>query len=1354
MGTRIFTLLFYLLGWISPSSIASISPNSCIDQHGTIYPTTSGDGYITTTREYQSEESKPLALTVSLIDDDSTISKVGSTVKVNRDGPSISYNYVRAFVPFNTRAIPDLADITTASLWIYVPTGGIKGIPTIRVVRTDQEDTSLLQESDYKKCEYSFVQDEYKDSAVRGMSNDITHFHEGWNEIPLNNEGIAWINKFGTTKFGLREVEYDCAGNHPQNVKESTVTFHSSRGDNPPYLAIRYSMEPSEHRYSIEDANDLYCEKNNGSDGSHLNGFPTDVIANPSFDGSLLQLKPSQGSHHFPLVNDDSDNSYLFVKNSTKETSDQFRFERTHGGGQINSVTIYYRYRAGKSGDTHPTGKAIIRLDSGSGVSEGDSLDLQADGEWHTASFTWDINPNAGRGWKWEDIIGSPFPSYMEGGVSFKCGVSSEDDFVECSKVWMVINISELLLGKDENGQTWDIGLRFDARKFAQGNRVEYARVILPLSKVQLAESGTLKLIIKGENVDGSKNFSDGKRPSQRATTAASVLWDINERELSGDMIYHVSPYPVATPDISSIINEILARPNWSEQCQNRAITLLIDDRGTHANNHLSVVNFRRLFEETALEIYETVRDCMIAKEIVCRVTDTSAVINCISLVPLDMKVEYTLALDEHWDRSTISDGVTVSIPMYGDYHVIEESLTDLSSNSHYKYRIHYRKSGIGNFIKSDEVHTFHTQRSEGSSFVFTIEADSHISHFTSYTSSADAVDLVPHSPWFKQLYRKGMQAIDDEDADFHINLGDWGDQCGEFTTGITKETAMLRYIRFRQYQETKAWPMYVVLGNHEGENPTRYKDLYPDNMRHGRRYVIPNPTRDGGTVESFYKIPGDRDSYFAWDWGDALFIVLDPFGYCEYNVDDDAWNWTLGETQYNWLWNVLSNSDKRYKFVFIHHLVGGKPDDKWNYGKGGIEYVKHSVGRNPTFEWGGENDRGENEYRHGGRRDTDGGHWAHGSIHDMLVANRVTAVFKGHDHVYVEQELDGIKYITCPTLCNACSRDEMYADDGGFYTAGNYSEGIRVDNYGYIKAEVNPNEVIIRYIGNIRDVDTDDDNFTTYQQGEVRRSFRIEPYDSDDDGIPDCNDNCLYAPNTDQDDGDKDGIGNACDNCPFVPNPSQKDTDGDCLGDECDEFPDDYDSRKLDSDVDGRGDMCDNCPTTPNPKQEDNDRDGFGNACDKCEDLYNPKQEDLDHDGLGDVCDNCPNIANAGQEDFDNDGVGDMCDDHDGDGVSDQDDNCLYVSNPGQEDTYPPDGNRCGDACDCIGNLDKDGEVGIRDFSIFNQDFGRKDCTQDNPCSGDFDCDGDVDDKDYSLLKKNMGRMNCATCEFSCSYK
>jgi len=63
---------------------------------------------------------------------------------------------------------------------------------------------------------------------------------------------------------------------------------------------------------------------------------------------------------------------------------------------------------------------------------------------------------------------------------------------------------------------------------------------------------------------------------------------------------------------------------------------------------------------------------------------------------------------------------------------------------------------------------------------------------------------------------------------------------------------------------------------------------------------------------------------------------------------------------------------------------------------------------------------------------------------------------------------------------------------------------------------------------------------------------------DTDQDGIPDMEDNCVSTANESQEDTDDDGVGNACDNCPEISNPEQEDGDGDGIGCACDSCPDD----------------------------------------------------------------------------------------------------------------------------------------------------------------------------------------------------
>lgn len=145
--------------------------------------------------------------------------------------------------------------------------------------------------------------------------------------------------------------------------------------------------------------------------------------------------------------------------------------------------------------------------------------------------------------------------------------------------------------------------------------------------------------------------------------------------------------------------------------------------------------------------------------------------------------------------------------------------------------------------------------------------------------------------------------------------------------------------------------------------------------------------------------------------------------------------------------------------------------------------------------------------------------------------------------------------------------------------------------------------------------------------------------------------------------DSDEDGIPDEEDNCVLAANPDQRDLDGDGLGDVCDD----------DIDGDGVDNGLDNCPFFANPEQEDADGNGVGDICEPT--------ADGDKDGIANNEDNCPFSPNPDQSDLDNDGIGDLCDDDmDGDGLLNQEDNCPTMPNPSQLDS---NGDQKGDACD-----------------------------------------------------------------------
>ena len=118
---------------------------------------------------------------------------------------------------------------------------------------------------------------------------------------------------------------------------------------------------------------------------------------------------------------------------------------------------------------------------------------------------------------------------------------------------------------------------------------------------------------------------------------------------------------------------------------------------------------------------------------------------------------------------------------------------------------------------------------------------------------------------------------------------------------------------------------------------------------------------------------------------------------------------------------------------------------------------------------------------------------------------------------------------------------------------------------------------------------------------------------------------------------------------------------------------------------------------------------------------------------------------------------------DSDDDTIPDDLDNCPETPNPGQEDFFPPGGNGIGDACECEGNFDCDGDCDGTDAATFKADFGRSGfnnpCQAGNPCKGDFDCDNDTDGTDAAVFKSDFGRSDfstpCPICtvEEWCSY-
>ena len=337
-----------------------------------------------------------------------------------------------------------------------------------------------------------------------------------------------------------------------------------------------------------------------------------------------------------------------------------------------------------------------------------------------------------------------------------------------------------------------------------------------------------------------------------------------------------------------------------------------------------------------------------------------------------------------YWEYGTSTGNYTMNTPTFTSKTdtALAANFTGLSPDKEYFYRTRYRAAGTsGNFLSGPE-HTFHTLRPKGSTFTFAIEADPHMD-----TNSLPA------------SYTLTLQNILSKNPDFLIDLGDIF--MSEKLQVKNQANITARHLLYRPYfgATCHSVPLFLVIGNHEGENGWSIDGTatsLPVLTANTRKVFYPNPVPDGFYSGDSIPEPyvGLRGNYYAWEWGDALFIVLDPYWY---TITKPGWGWTLGEEQYSWFRQVITNSTAKFKFVFCHQLVGGNGTD----GRGGSEFASYfeQGGRNSDSTWGFDANRPG---------------WQK-TIHELMVENHANIFFHGHDHCYAKQDFDGIVYQEVP---------------------------------------------------------------------------------------------------------------------------------------------------------------------------------------------------------------------------------------------------------------------------------------------------------------------------------------------------
>lgn len=388
--------------------------------------------------------------------------------------------------------------------------------------------------------------------------------------------------------------------------------------------------------------------------------------------------------------------------------------------------------------------------------------------------------------------------------------------------------------------------------------------------------------------------------------------------------------------------------------------------------------------------------------------------------------------------------------------------LRDLTPDSEYRYRLHTRRELAEGELEASEERAFSTQRAPGKPFVFCVQADSHLDENMSAAT-----------------YERTLANVLADRPDFLIDLGDTF-MTDKYGPRFQESAAHYQAQRYYFGLACRSVPLLMALGNHDGEagyaaGPGGIAE-WSYRMRAER---FPPPTIEAGgiyTGRTDYSA-GRGANYFAFEWGDALFVVLDPFWPTQQRVrgasakegfTDESWARTLGREQYDWLVRTLRGSRAPLRFLFTHHLVGGRGREA----RGGVESAPH-------FEWGGRNADGSDGFA--ARRPG----WP-APIHAVLVEHGVSAVFHGHDHLFVRSELDGVVYQCVPQPGNERSNTRSAAEYG-------YASGVVLPSPGHLRIRVSSQRATVEFVRSAP-LASDARRSAPERNGEVVYSYDVSP--------------------------------------------------------------------------------------------------------------------------------------------------------------------------------------------------------------------------------------------------------------------
>ena len=414
-----------------------------------------------------------------------------------------------------------------------------------------------------------------------------------------------------------------------------------------------------------------------------------------------------------------------------------------------------------------------------------------------------------------------------------------------------------------------------------------------------------------------------------------------------------------------------------------------------------------------------------VATELLGTPTGTSVTVNIIPAETVQMFFEYGTTNGGPYTNQTPTLTATANVA-----HEVE--ITGRQPDTRYFYRTRYiHPNQPGTTRRAPRAPS--TPPGPGEAFTFNIVADAHVG-----IPGQDIAATFGNSG----VYNEAIGNIAADQPDFVLDLGDsifMNDSTTQaraqelYTTQRVSSTVLRLLVRLpdgRQPRDEEGWNLTTAGGRQQGHQ-----------QHQGPQAVLPHPGRPGphglllgehGPLPTIGTDPHNparnnlREDYYSFEWGDALFVVLDPFQYTmdmpyacntagevctdstpnEVGNQGDQWNWTLGDQQYFWFRDELENSDAKFKFVFSHHVTGGMVDV--GGGAGGPNYVRGGATAANFFEWGGRNAAGDYVF------DTMRPGWGK-PPHQLMIDEGVTAFYHGHDHVYALEEADEVIYHEIP---------------------------------------------------------------------------------------------------------------------------------------------------------------------------------------------------------------------------------------------------------------------------------------------------------------------------------------------------